>query len=61
MDLVLGSTCFEAIFFVLKLQENPVDSTTAQMKIEALKSLVYLTIGAKYLCSAQGLQSNYQR
>lgn len=59
IDLILGSTCFEAFDFVLRLEENPMDSTNADIKIEALKCLSYLTIAAKYLSSAQGLQSNY--
>ena len=31
------------------------------MKMEVLKCLIYLTIGAKYLSSPRGLQSNYSR
>ena len=60
-DLVMGSTCFEVFQMVLSQPELTSDLTVPYLKMEVLKSLVYMTIGSKYLASPRGLQSNYSR
>ena len=52
LDLVLGSTFFDAFLTVLQWQET---EQTVNLKIYTLKCIKYLTIGAKYLTSANGL------
>ena len=60
-DLVMGSTCFEVFQLVLQQPDTLNEPVTALLKMEALKSVIYITLGAKYLSSMRGLQSNYSR
>ena len=54
---MLSSTSFEMFHLILSHQDNNQsnDNSIVQMKMEVMKCLVYITIGAKYLASLRGL------